>query len=274
MRDLVGIDITAHPERHSVVAEGIDLDVIDQAVATAVRGDAADFSDLDELLATLPEHRRHLPLAVTVGRLHRVKGMATLVHAWADDAALRERCNLLIIGGDLEHPSFDERGQLDLIGKAIPLADAAEHGLLLAGHRANDSVARWLAAARHGRPGLAAPNGVYVCASMKEEFGIALLEAMATGLTVIAPDKGGPATYVEHGTTGFLVNTSDAAALAGGIGDALELAAGPFGDEFACRAADMVASTFAIQAMASTLAEVYNSVAQAQEALDWALSLS
>jgi glycosyltransferase involved in cell wall biosynthesis len=274
MRDLVGIDITAHPERHSVVAEGIDLDVIDQAVATAVRGDAADFSDLDELLATLPEHRRHLPLAVTVGRLHRVKGMATLVHAWADDAALRERCNLLIIGGDLEHPSFDERGQLDLIGKAIPLADAAEHGLLLAGHRANDSVARWLAAARHGRPGLAAPNGVYVCASMKEEFGIALLEAMATGLTVIAPDKGGPATYVEHGTTGFLVNTSDAAALAGGIGDALELAAGPFGDEFARRAADMVASTFAIQAMASTLAEVYNSVAQAQEALDWALSLS
>ena len=131
-----------------------------------------------------------------------------------------------------------------------------------------------MAAARHGRPCLAAPNGVYVCASMKEEFGIALLEAMATGLTVVAPDAGGPATYVEDGTTGFLVNTADAGRLAGGISDALELASGPFGAEFAQRAADMVSGTFAIQAMADTLAEVYRSVADAQAALDWALSAS
>ena len=274
MRDLVGIDITAHPERHSVVAEGIDLTVIERSVAAAIAADPADFADLDALLQTLPENRRHLPLAVTVGRLHRVKGMATLVHAWADDAGLRERCNLLIVGGDLTNPTLDERGQLDLIGRAVPLASAADHGLLLAGHRANDSVARWLAAARHGRPGLAAPNGVYVCASMKEEFGIALLEAMATGLTVVAPDAGGPATYVEDGTTGFLVNTADAGRLAGGISDALELASGPFGAEFAQRAADMVSGTFAIQAMANTLAEVYRSVADAQAALDWALSAS
>ena len=125
-----------------------------------------------------------------------------------------------------------------------------------------------------GRPGLAAPNGVYVCASMKEEFGIALLEAMATGLTVVAPDAGGPATYVEDGTTGILVNTADAAELSDGITQALDLAAGPFGEEFAQRAADMVAGTFAIQAMAGTLAEVYHSVAEAQQALDWALSAS
>jgi glycosyltransferase involved in cell wall biosynthesis len=274
MRSLVGIDITAHPERHSVVAEGIDLTVIERSVAAAVAADPADFADLDALLQTLPENRRHLPLAVTVGRLHRVKGMATLVHAWAHDETLRERCNLLIVGGDLENATADERGQLDLIGEAVPLASAADHGLLLAGHRANDSVARWLAAARHGRPGLAAPHGVYVCASMKEEFGIALLEAMATGLTVVAPNAGGPATYVEHGTTGFLIDTADARSLAGGIGDALDLADGPFGDEFATRAADMVAGTFAIQAMAGTLAGVYRSVAEAQDALNLALSAS
>jgi len=274
MRELVGIDITAHPERHSVVAEGIDLTVIERSGLTALKADPADFADLDALLATLPAARRQLPLAVTVGRLHRVKGMATLVHAWADNAALRERCNLLIIGGDLHTPTDDERGQLDLIGTAIPLDSAAEHGLLLAGHRANDAVARWLAAARHGRPGLAAPRGVYVCASMKEEFGIALLEAMATGLTVVAPNAGGPATYVEDGTTGFLVDTADSGSLGDGIAAALDLASGPFGDEFAQRAADMVTGTFAIQAMAGTLAGVYKSVAEAQDALNWALSAS
>jgi glycosyltransferase involved in cell wall biosynthesis len=273
MRELVGIDITAHPERHSVVAEGIDLTVIDSSVAAARAADPADFADLDAVLQALPTHRRRLPLAVSVGRLHRVKGMATLARAWAEDAGLRDRCNLLIVGGDLANPSVDESGQLDQINAVVPLDHAADQGLLLAGHRANDAVARWLAAARLGRPGLAAPNGIYVCASMKEEFGIALLEAMATGLTVVAPDKGGPATYVEHGTTGFLVDTGSSRPLAAGITAALDLAAGPFGEEFAERAADMVANTFAIQAMAATLADVYGAVAEAH-ALDLAVSAS
>lgn len=280
---LVGIDVTAHPERHSVIAEGIDLAVIERsrAEALAVAETAAPglpddglFDGLDDLLRTLPESRRGLPLAMTVGRMHQVKGMATLVEAWAADAALRSRCNLLVIGGDLEHPSNDERRQLDRIDAAVGLADAPSQGLLLAGHRANDTVARWLAAARYGRPGLAAPNGAYVCASMKEEFGIALLEAMATGLAVVAPASGGPATYVEHGVTGFLVDTRDTGELARGISDALDVAEGPFGEENAQRASDMVAGTFTIQAMAATLTGVYRDVAAANDPLEWALSAS
>ncbi len=283
MRDLVGIDIAAHPERHSVVAEGIDIGVIESASAdarTAAGQGGADtptgpaFKTLDALLSALPASRRALPLAITVGRLHRVKGMATLVETWAADAQLRERCNLLIIGGDLDNPSADEREQLDRITAALPGGDAATSGLILAGHRANDTAARWLAAARFGRPGLAAPHGVYVCASMKEEFGIALLEAMATGLPVVAPAAGGPATYVEQGVTGFLVDTSNRAALADGISDALDAAVGPFGPENAQRASDMVAGTFTIQAMATTLATVYRDVAGANEVIDWALSTS
>ena len=274
MRELVGIDIRSHPERHSVIAEGIDLSVIERSMTAARRADPADFADLDALLETLPPHRRNLPLAISVGRLHRVKGMATLVRAWAADETLTERCNLLIVGGDLVTPSVDERGELDQIAAVVPPHAAADRGLLLAGHRANDAVARWLAAVRVGRPGLAAPSGVYVCASMKEEFGIALLEAMATGLAVVAPHAGGPATYVEDGSTGFLVDTGDAPALAAGIHDALDLVAGVFGEESAQRAADMVANTFAIEAMARTLAGVYTSVADAQHALNLALSAS
>ena len=283
MRDLVGIDIAAHPERHSVVAEGIDIGVIESASAdarTAAGQGGAEaptgpaFETLDALLSALPESRRTLPLAITVGRLHRAKGMATLVETWAADAQLRERCNLLIIGGDLDNPSADEREQLDRITAALPGGDAAASGLILAGHRANDTAARWLAAARFGRPGLAAPHGVYVCASMKEEFGIALLEAMATGLPVVAPAAGGPATYVEQGVTGFLVDTSNRAALADGISDALDAAVGPFGPENAQRASDMVAGTFTIQDMATTLATVYRDVAGANEVIDWSLSTS
>lgn len=281
MSRLVGIDIDTHPERHSVIAEGIDLAVIAQASRDAVSAaephapsPAPAFAELDALLTTLPEERRGLPIAVSVGRLHRVKGMATLVEAWSADATLRARCNLLIVGGDLEHPSADEREQLSRIDSVVPRAEAAGAGLLLAGHQGNDTVARWLASARQGRKGLAAQNGVYVCASVKEEFGIALLEAMAAGLAVVAPDGGGPATYVEEGVTGFLINTGDRGALARAVLAAFDLAQSPFGPEYADRARAMVASSFTIEAMADTLTGVYRDVARSSESADAVMSVS
>ena len=92
---------------------------------------------------------------------------------------------------------------------------------------------------------------------MKEEFGLALLEAMATGLVVVAPGSGGPATYIESGATGFLVDTRDTVALAKAVMDALDLAVGPGGNGMAKRARDMVAQNFTIQAMAASLSNVY-----------------
>ncbi|MET0304345.1 MAG: glycosyltransferase [Microbacteriaceae bacterium] len=263
MRQLVGIDITSHPERHTIVAEGVDLEVVDRAVA-AGRAHASG-APAEGAIAALRAHvealapeRRALPIVVTVGRLHRVKGMATLVEAWAR-GPLRSRANLLIIGGDLEKPSLDEREQLDRIDAAIPAARRAETGLILAGHQPNDVAALWLAAVRFGMPGLTASGGVYVCASLKEEFGIALLEAMATGLMVVAPDGGGPATYVEDGVTGVLTETWDVERLGTAVAAALDVAALPEGDR-AERAHEMVRSSFTIQAMAAALGPVYRDV--------------
>jgi len=305
---LTGIDIEAHPERHSVIPEGIDLAVIDRSRTDALEAlglsgeslpvstevsteiNAAEFiaesaaesatlafAELDGLLTSLPPERRGLPVLISVGRLHRVKGMAALVEAWNNSPSLRARCNVLIVGGDLEHPSVDERAELERMHAAVDGGTgtaASARGLLLAGHRANDTVARWLAAVRYGRPGLAAPFGVYVCASMKEEFGIALLEAMATGLTVVAPNGGGPATYVEHGVTGFLVDTGDGAALGQSMADALDLAAGRHNGVNAERARSMVANKFTIEAMAATLTVVYRDVAVASAPAAWELSAS
>ncbi|MBT1635082.1 glycosyltransferase [Clavibacter michiganensis] len=284
MRRLVGIDVDAHPERHSVVAEGIDVAAIERSRDDAMLGADADgaparaFVELDALLAGLPAERRGLPLVISVGRLARVKGMASLAHVWAADPALRSRANLVIVGGDLDAPSAEERDQLARILEAVPgadaPADAARQGLLLAGHRGNDTVTRWLAAVRYGRPGLTAPGGAYACASIKEEFGVALLEAMSMGLPVVAPASGGPATYVEDGVTGLLVDTSDSAALGTGIARALDIAGGPGADAAADRARDMVARTFTIQAMAGTLSRVYRDVAAADDRTLWELSAS
>ncbi|MEX5294779.1 glycosyltransferase [Kocuria sp. CPCC 205268] len=259
-RELLGVD-PDDAARCTVVPEGIDLGAVERAAEQARLGTGPRLAELDAVLSALPAARRGLPLVVTVGRLHRVKGTATLVEAWAGDAQLRARCNLLVVGGDLVSPSVDEREQLGRIDAVLPRAGAAGAGLLLAGHRPHGTVAVWLAAVLRGRPGLSSPAGVYVCASLKEEFGVALVEALAGGLPVVAPDAGGPATFVADGVTGVLTATHDPAALARAVGRALDLAAGPDAERAAGTARAMVRERFSIEVMATALTAVYDRAA-------------
>lgn len=264
MRELLGLDVAGQPSRFTVVPEGIDLRVsaaaADELERPGTPGPA--LAELDALVAALPEHRRRLPLVISVGRLHRVKGMATLVEAWAGDAELAERCNLLIVGGDLADPSPDEHEQLDLIAEVLTRFPAAAAGLLMPGHRPNDVVAVWLAAARAGRAGGNGPNGVYVCSSLKEEFGLALLEALASGLVVVGPAAGGPATYIDDGVTGVLVDTSRPEEVARAIRAAFDLATAPDQDERMDRALERVSADFTVQAMADRLGAIYAGAAR------------
>ena len=266
LRDLLGVDLTREGGRISTVPEGIDPGPLDRAAreVTAAAGSGyaspatlAALAELDQVLGTLPPDRRGLPLALTVGRLHPVKGMATLVEAWTGHPELHDRCNLLVVGGDLDQPNDEEQGQLARIDAAVARADGPAHGLLLAGHRPNATVAVWLAATRLGRPALSSAGGVYVSASVKEEFGIAILEAMASGLVVVAPQEGGPATYVDDGVTGFLADTRSPAALAAAVAGALDLTAAPGADARAAVGEQLVRERFSIQTMAAALAGIY-----------------
>ncbi len=266
---LVGIDLSAHAERVLVVGEGIDVAALGR-VAREVWGDAprgpattAALDDLDALLSRLSPERRSLPLAVSVGRLAPVKGMATLVDSWLSDEALRRRCNLLVIGGELDDPSTEEEAELSRIRDLLAADASGGAGVLLAGHRPNATAAAWLAAAQQGTPGTSAPGGVYVCASLKEEFGIAILEAMTLGLVVVAPDGGGPATYVDDGVTGILTDTARAGELAAAVGRALDLAASPGAALRRRRSRAVVRERFGIDTMAGAVSEVYVEVASA-----------
>jgi glycosyltransferase involved in cell wall biosynthesis len=187
--------------------------------------------------------------------------MATLVQAWSGHAELAQRCNLVIVGGDLLQPSPDEREQLSRIDATVARSVGPGSGLLLAGHRPNGTVATWLAAARAGRPGLSVAGGIYVSASLKEEFGIAILEAMASGLVVVAPREGGPATYVEDGVTGILADTRSPEALASAVVVGLDLAAAPGAARRAAAAQRLVRDRFSIHTMATALAALYRDVA-------------
>ena len=245
--------------RSAVVAEGIDIGLIRRAEAgrslAPVPSCGSDV--LAEIAVGIPAARRHLPLLVSVGRLHPVKGVDRVVAAWSGDPKLRDRCNLVIVGGDLGDPSPTERSVLAAIDRLVPPADRLRSGLQLLGGRPRADVARLLVSTLSGRVGCWAAGGVYVDGAMKEEFGLALLEALAAGLVVVAPSTGGPPTYVDDGDTGVLVDPN--ADLGPAIVTAFALVDR---DGRAGRARMLVEQRYSVDTMAERLVELYGPPAE------------
>jgi sugar transferase (PEP-CTERM/EpsH1 system associated) len=131
----------------------------------------------------------------TVGRLDAVKDQTNLAHAFV--SALRR------------HPGARERLRLAVVGEG-PLRQEILH--ILAGADALPSA--WLAGERHDVADVMRVLDCFVLPSLAEGISNTLLEAMASGLPVIATRVGGNAELMEEGLTGRLVPRSDPEALA------------------------------------------------------------
>ena len=126
----------------------------------------------------------------TVGRLDPVKGHDSLLQAFGLLPRDR-RCQLLIVGGGPGRPDLQRlQGQLGLGDRLRLLGERQDIGLIL---RSLD---------------------VFVLPSLGEGISNAILEAMATGLPVVATRVGGNPELVEDGVTGVLVDPGSHRALA------------------------------------------------------------
>jgi glycosyltransferase involved in cell wall biosynthesis len=247
--DLVGLDAADVRDRVTVVPEGVDVTTIDEAI-TARAATPAVPQPVQAILDRLPPERRHLPWLLTVGRLHPSKGPQRVVEAVAGHATLADDVNVVIVGGSLNAPSADEQSTIERIRRAALGVDPAL--VTLTGNLPPREVADLMVHT-------AASGGVYVGAADKEEFGLAIVEAMAAGAVVVAPARGGPRSYVDDGDTGVLCDTLSVDALR----DAIERALAMASDDQAAQRSDRVRATvrreLGIGSMASALAEVYRS---------------
>src|SRR6266436_3237324 len=173
----------------------------------------------------------------TVGRMQPVKDQLTLVRAFVRllelRADLRARLRLVMIGeGALRQPALallEQAGMLDLA---------------------------WLPGERADIPELMRGLDLFVLPSLAEGISNTILEAMASGLPVVATRVGGNPELVEEGHTALLVPADDPRAMAAAIEVYAADAAKRSRHGAAGRAA--AEARFSLHAMVGAYLEVYD----------------
>lgn len=130
---------------------------------------------------------------ITVANLRPEKSHDVLLEAFARSATKR-RLRLRVVGDGPCRPALERQARESGLGRRVEFL----------GHR--DDVADLLAL-----------GGLFVLPSRSEAFPNSVLEAMASGLPVIASAVGGLLDLIEDGRNGVLVPPGDAAALASAI---------------------------------------------------------
>ena len=133
------------------------------------------------------------PVVLYVGRLRTRKAAAVLLRAFADLVADAAKAATLVLVGDGE-----QRPALQAQAAALGIAERVR----FEGQLRRDDIARWYRAA-----------DVFCLPSTYEGQPVAILEAMAYGLPVVATSVAGIPETVVDGETGYVVEPEDAAAL-------------------------------------------------------------
>ena len=179
LADRVGIQ----PGKVTQIYNGVDAD----RFSPAVQGRVA--------IAGSPFDAPGLWLVGTVGRMQGVKNQTLLAQAFVRALALQ--------------PGLRERLRLVMVGDGPMRAEAQA---LLAAAGCADLA--WLPGERHDVADVMRGLNCFVLPSLAEGISNTILEAMATGLPVVATRVGGNAELVGHEHTGIVVPSADPEAMA------------------------------------------------------------
>jgi glycosyltransferase involved in cell wall biosynthesis len=140
----------------------------------------------------------------TVGHLAPIKGHDVFIRAAALISARRKNVRFVVIGED-KSPQREHRRSLESLVAELELTNIVS----LPGW--HDDVATALSSLN-----------IFVSAARSEPFGLAIVEAMAAGLPIVAAASEGALEVLEDGFSGKLVAVGDEEALAQAINDLLD----------------------------------------------------
>jgi len=129
----------------------------------------------------------HQPVAIYVGRLAPEKNLPLVVQAFEALRSVRPDARLVLVGD----------------GPARNALQAANPGFIFAGMRSGEDLGAHYAS-----------GDVFLFPSITETFGNVTIEAMASGLAVVAYDCAAAAQYIQNGRNGALAAFDDAAEFA------------------------------------------------------------
>jgi len=154
--------------------------------------------------------RPDLPLILAVARPDRKKNLRGLVEAYGRNRQLRAAANLAIFAGVRGDIAALPPGEREVIHELLVLCDQLDlYGKLALPKRhdpANEVPELYRLAARR--------RGLFINVALTEPFGLTLLEAAASGLPVVATDRGGPTEIVATLHNGLVVSPTDRGAIA------------------------------------------------------------
>lgn len=229
LEQYLATDIGVPARKLTVICNGVDV----------ARFHPADHRAQPEELLPGPLRKERIIIG-TVGRMEPVKDPLNLARAIVvllrDRPDLRNRIGLMMIGDGSLRPKVQ-----DLLDEA---------GL---------SELSWLPGAREDVPDLMQRMDLFVLPSLAEGISNTLLEAMASGLPVVATDVGGNGELVISGETGTLVERASDLALARAIEH--YVTDEPMREKHGARARERAVQEFSIDAMVDRYADVYESAA-------------
>ncbi len=196
-RSVAGVAAISEDVRRKLIAGGVRAERI-RVIRSAVEPPAGLPGEAGREAARRRFGANGEPVIAVVAALERRKGQDILLHALAEISRRGRRFQCLLCGGG------SERSALERL--------AAELGVA--------ASVRFLGEQRQVADVLAAAD-LFVLPSRHEGLGVAILEAMAMGLPVVATAVGGIPEAVEHDRTGLLVPPEDGSALAAAIDDLL-----------------------------------------------------
>ncbi|AOX02968.1 sucrose synthase [Moorena producens PAL-8-15-08-1] len=184
---------------------------------------ASDIKRLDEFLFSLDDEAQVFgkldypnkrPI-FSMARLDRIKNLTGLVECFGKSRKLQERCNLILIAGNLRTEDSSNSEEKAEIVKLYQIIE--EYNLY--------GKIRWLGVRLSKSDSgevyrvIADRHGIFVQPALFEAFGLTILESMISGLPTFGTQFGGPLEIIQDKVNGILINPTNQEEMAHKIQD-------------------------------------------------------